>query len=142
MKAFRTAVIVVCVGALVATVAALGKALIDLDSRSTANAALDYADRHIAGGNGVVGRQALAYQARAWIPEADTYVVVVGSELGGVSELTPLYAADFLRYFLFPRRQDADARWVICYGCVRSQLKRPSEVIFDAGDGMSLQRLR
>ncbi len=120
----------------------LGQALLRLDERATRNASLDYADRQVAGGNGVVGSQALAYQARAWIPEGAEYTVVVGPALQGQTELTPLYAADYLRYFLFPRVQDADASWVLCYGCDETALRGSYERLFDAGDGMTLGRLR
>jgi hypothetical protein len=130
--------LVVCLSAAVG----LGQSLGKLDTRIKHNASLDYLDRIVAGGNGIVGSQALAFQAKAWIPEGDTYQVVFGPALQAPSELTRPYAGDFLRYLLFPRRQVAGSRWILCYGCDREAYGGRFETLYDAGDGYTLGRLR
>jgi hypothetical protein len=55
------------------------------------------------------------------MPEDATYRIVLGSRW---NNLDGTVAADFLRYFLLPRR-DTDsisAPWVFCYACDRSEL--------------------
>ncbi len=126
----------------VSCVVGLAKALDDLDARITRNESLDYLDRLVAGGNGVVGSQALAFQAKAWIPATETYAVIVGPDFKAANEYTRDYAADFLNYLLFPRRQADDARWIVCYGCDRMAYGSRFETLFDAGDGYTFGRLR
>jgi hypothetical protein len=114
----------------------------DLHERIARNESLDYLDRLVAGGNGVVGSQAIVFEARARIPENETYRVVVGADFTDPDQYTAAYAADFLRYALFPRRPSDDARWIICYGCDRTRWGDRFELLFDAGGEITLGRLR
>ena len=86
------------------------------------NAALSLADREIAGGNSILVDQIAAYEARALIPESDTFRVVLGPNLKKTTPLTAQAVSAWLSYFLMPRRQAGDATWVVCYGCDLSQL--------------------
>jgi hypothetical protein len=138
----RLGVALVSLAVCMSAAVGLGQSLGRLDTRIKHNASLDYLDRVVAGGNGVVGSQALAFQAKAWIPEGDTYQVVFGPDLQTSSELTRPYAGDFLRYLLFPRRQVAGSRWVLCYGCDREAYGGRFETLYDAGEEYTLGRLR
>jgi len=98
------------------------KALRHLDRVADANSALSYSDRKVAGGNSIVIDQQAALQAEALIPRDATFRVRVSSGIGESNALTPTFAESWFRYFLMPRRPAADARWVICYRCDRSEL--------------------
>src|SRR5262249_51017051 len=79
--------------------------------------ALSFADREIAGGNGLVVDQGAVYAARGLIPNDQTYRVVVGPDYEGGTDLTGTYVDSYYRYFLLPRRPAEDASWIVCYGC-------------------------
>jgi len=89
----------------------------EADARADSNAALSYADREFAGGNAVVADQGGLYQARGLIPPGGAYSISVGRPAAGWTDLTAPFVAWFARYFLLPRRQVADAPWIVCYGC-------------------------
>lgn len=78
---------------------------------------LDYADREIAGGNGIIIDQAAAYAARQIIPPHADYRVVVGPGLKDATSLSETFAPLYYGYFLMPRHQSPTARWIICFGC-------------------------
>jgi len=105
--------------------------------------ALSYADREIAGGNGLVGDQQAVYQARARIPRDETYRVEVGEGYRGDTDLAAAYVGDFYTYFLMPRRPAEDAPWIICYGCDLTRYGSAAEVVWrNEEEGISLVRLR
>lgn len=106
------------------------------------NSSLSYADREVAGGNGVVADQAALYEARGRIPENETYHVAVGADYEGGSELTVPYVDSFYRYFLMPRRPAEDAQWLICYGCDLERYGARSQVVWESDEGISIARLR
>jgi hypothetical protein len=98
------------------------KAVVKLDNTASNNSALSYADREIGGGNSILVDQEAAYEARALIPSMGTYRVRVGPGLRNATPLTSTYVESWFAYFLMPRRPAEDARWIICYGCDRSDL--------------------
>ena len=102
------------------------------------NAALDYLDREIGGGNSVLPAQAVAIEARGRIPADGTFRVEVGERQEGWSELATPDALDtYLRYFLLPRRPSDDAPWIICFACDRSA-HPGAEVVWEDEEGLSI----
>ena len=69
--------------------------------------------------------------------------MVVGPRLGEGNRFTSVVIAEFLDYFLLPRRQvdDVSAHWVFCYGCDIARLGKRYEPLTDAGNGVSFGRL-
>jgi hypothetical protein len=132
--------VVLCVGiAAVAALAPCPAALSELGEVAHDNAAQSYTDREIAGGNAVVPNQALMYQARARIPEDETYEVLVGEPHEGWPSFTVDHAAGYSRYFLMPRRPASGAPWVLCFNCGLEAA--PAEVVWsNAEEGVSLVR--
>jgi hypothetical protein len=118
------------------------KALRQLGNTASSNSALAYDDRELAGGNSVVVDQAAAYEARALISVGTAYRFAIGPGLRNRTDLTEKYAGDWFRYFLMPRRQRLDARWVICYGCDPTALGASYEAQWHDADGISIGRLR
>jgi hypothetical protein len=118
----RSVVIVVVAVAAILSVVYFAKGLSRLSDAASANSKLSYADRDIAGGNGVVVDQNAAYEARAIIPSTDRYRVVTGTGVRGATSLTLPFVGWWFQYFLMPRRPDPRARWVVCYGCDTSKL--------------------
>ena len=115
------------------------RAVRDLGRSAGRSAALSYADREIAGGNSILVDQQAAYQARALIPARGTFRVVTGNGLKQSTPLTLPAVSGWLTYFLMPRRQAPDARWVICYGCDQSRLGGPYHPVWQNTDaGISI----
>lgn len=114
----------------------------ELGEAATRNSALSFADREIAGGNSVVADQSAVYQARARIPEDDTYRVAVGAGFTGGSELTVPFVDSFYRYFLMPRRPADDAPWIVCYGCDLEQYGPRAKVVWKDDQGIAIVRLQ
>lgn len=115
-------------------------AMADLGREASANSALSYSDREIAGGNDVVEDQAAVYEARARIPSTATYHVAVADEFEAESPLTVPYVASYYLSFLVPRRQVEDAPWVVCYGCDLTAYGPGAEVVWTNGAGISIVR--
>jgi hypothetical protein len=131
------------VGICVAVTVVLGlvyfvKAVDRLGDDASRNAAANYDDREFGGGNSIVVDKRGLYEARALIPEDGTYRIVPGPHVEGATELTALYVDQFARYFLMPRRPAPDARWILCYGCDRSELPAGLRVVWDGGQGIML----
>jgi hypothetical protein len=97
------------------------------DARS--RAALSFDDREFAGGNALVSNAPL-YEARALIPEDETYRYVVGAGLEGEDATLAIQVGDYLRYFLMPRRRADDAPWVFCYRCEPAELGEGFEIVY------------
>jgi hypothetical protein len=106
------------------------------------NAALNYDDREFGGGNSLVVDKSALYEARALIPEDETYRVVTGPRVRGASELTEPYIDQYARYFLMPRRPAADARWLLCYGCDLTEYGDRLEILWKDDSGIALVRLQ
>jgi hypothetical protein len=105
-----------------------------------ANAALDYVDRELGGGNSVLPNQAIAIEARGRIPSDESFAVDVGEPREG---WTPLSTTDpittFMRSFLLPRREHSDAPWILCFGCDRSA-HPGAEPVWEGEEGLSILR--
>ena len=109
-----------------------------LGDTAETNASENFDDREFAGGNSLVVDKRALYEARQLIPEDGTYLVVAGPGVEGASELTEPYIDQFARAFLMPRRPATDADWILCYGCDRSSIGRPTEVVWDSGGGITI----
>lgn len=118
------------------------KALSELGARASTNSGLSYADREIAGGDSVVIDTQTPYRALALIPRNSSYRVVTGSRLESPRRLTLSFVADWFRYFLMPLRPSPDARWVICYGCDRTQVGPDYSLRWSDKNGISIGRVR
>jgi hypothetical protein len=105
------------------------------------NAALDFADREFAGGNGIVVDQNALYEARSLIPSDASYRVVTGAKQPTFSDLTIPWIAAFATSFLLPRRPSLSAPWVLCYGCDAARLPH-GEVVWKDNEGISIIKLR
>ena len=103
--------------------------------------ALSFADRDVAGGNGLVADQPAVYAARGLIPEDATYHVAVSPDYEGGNDLTVRYVDSFYRYFLMPRRPAEDAPWVVCYGCDLGEYGASAEVVWQGDEGISIVRV-
>ena len=115
-------------------------AFADANRTSRANAALDYIDRQIAGGNSVLPDQAVVIEAQGRIPPDETFLVAVGERQEGWSELaTPDAIATFMRSILLPRRESGDAPWILCFACDRSAYPG-AEPVWEDEEGLSILR--
>lgn len=138
VRARRALVALTACAMVAAAVAELPGRMSDFAARARENAALDYADLEIAGGNSLVADQEAVYQARAIIPPEATYDVSVGPGVEGATDLTP-FVADYYHYFLIPRKQVGPARWVVCYACDRSDVGAHT-VLWENDGGISILR--
>ena len=138
----RTGVALCVAAAVVLFVARLDEALGLFDFRADENASLAYLERVYADGGIVLSRDVVE-EAIARMPRDASYRVVVGRRLTEEHRFTRVVVADFLRYFLLPRRQVAGpAEWVFCYGCDQSALGDRFVVLADAGNGVLFGRIR
>jgi hypothetical protein len=137
----RLGVVLCTAVALVAGLVYFVQAVDRLGDTAHTNAAQNFDDREFAGGNAVVVANRPLYEARALIPEDETYRVVTGPDVEGATELTASFIDHYARYFLMPRRPSPDARWVICYGCDRSSLGEGFEVLLDDEAGILVGKL-
>jgi hypothetical protein len=139
--ALRQLVVGFCVvTTLVAAVIRYPETFADADRTARANAALDYLDREIGGGNSVLPDQTVAIEARGRIPRDGSFVVSVGEPQEGWSELsTPDAIETYLRFFLLPRRPRNDAAWVICFACDRGAYG-DAQVVWEDEEGLSILR--
>ena len=111
-----------------------------LDSTADTNASMNFDDREFGGGNSLVVDKRALYEARSLIPEDGRYRVVAGPGVDGATDLTEPYIDQYARYFLIPRRPDRSAEWILCYGCDRAGLDRPTDVVWDNGTGITILR--
>jgi len=135
-------------GVVLCTTVALGcslvyfvKAVDRLGDTARTNAAQNFDDREFAGGNALVVANRPLYEARALIPEDETFRVVTGPGVANATELTVSFIDHYARYFLMPRRPSPDARWVICYGCDLASLGDGFEALLEDEAGISVGRL-
>jgi hypothetical protein len=134
--------VVLVVAVTIAAVATKYPALLrDLGQEADGNSALSYADREVAGGNGLVADQTAVYAARGLIPTDETFNVVVDPSFEGGNDETVRYVASYYRYFLMPRRMTESARWVICYACDRAEYGDTAEVVWEGEEGISILRV-
>jgi hypothetical protein len=126
---------------LVALVWLYPQAFADANREARANARLDQVDRELGGGNSVLPAQAIAVEARGWIPAGETFTVAVGEPRASWSSLAiPDTLENYMRYFLLPRRTSPDARWILCFACDRSAYPDAAPVWEDAEEGLAILR--
>ena len=115
-------------------------AFADANRTARANAALDYVDRQIGGGNSVLPDPAIVIEAQGRIAPDETFLVAVGDPQEGWSELsTPDAIATFMRSVLLPRREAVDAPWILCFGCDRGAYPG-AEPVWEDEEGLSILR--
>ena len=136
----RVGVVFLVATAAIAVVVTYPRLLRELGDNASRNSALSYADRDIAGGNGLVADQVAVYAARGLIPNDETYRVDVGPNYEGGTDLTSAHVAGYYRYFLLPRRPAEDAPWIVCYGCDLSRFAR-ADIVWKDEDGISISRV-
>lgn len=108
---------------------------------ASTNSDLSYSDREIAGGNGLLVDQDVAYAARALIPEDEGFRVSVDPSFESESPLTVPYVHVYFRYFLFPRRLTDDGSWIICYGCDLPSREGRVTTVWEGDDDISIARV-
>lgn len=133
--------VVFCVGVTVGAVVVLWpEAFADANRAARANAALDYVDRQMGGGNSVLPDPAIVVEAQGRIPADETFLVAVGDPQEGWSELsTPDAIATFMRSVLLPRRESGDAPWILCFACDRGAYPG-AEPVWEDEEGLSILR--
>jgi len=79
--------------------------------------------------------------ARLWMPRDAEYGIVLGPRW---DNLDGQVAADFLKYFLLPRRETSaeSAPWVFCYGCDVAGLGVGFEILSRGRDGIVFGQMR
>lgn len=127
--------------ALVAVVLSYPELLRVVERDASRNSEISFADREIAGGNGLVVDQGAVYAARGLIPEDATYHVDVSADYQGGSDLTRDHVAGYYTYFLMPRRPADDARWIVCYGCDLSEYGPEVEVLWRSAGEISIAKV-
>ena len=126
---------------LVAVAIRLPEAFLEANRSARDNAALDWVDRQLGGGNSVLPAQDIAVQALGRIPRDGTFAVAVGTPRKDWSELAiPPTLENFMRYFLLPRRLSPDAPWILCFACDRSAFPDARPVWDDAANGLAILR--
>lgn len=113
----------------------------DLGNDASRNSALSYADRDIAGGNGVVVDQGMVYAARALIPRDEPFSISVNPEYAAGSDLTVPFVDSYYRYFLMPSRLIEGASWVICYDCDLGEYGTSARTVWQGSDGISIVKV-
>jgi hypothetical protein len=137
------------VGVVACVVAVAAAALLRMDEtmglfdfRADRNASLAYLEREY-GDRGWAPDRRVVEDARLRMPEDATYAIVLGARR---DDLIGVVAADFLRYFLLPRREvdagSGDAEWAFCYACDPTQLQGRFDQLSTGRDGFSFGRLR
>lgn len=122
------------------------------DARADRNAGWSELDRtygYRAATPRVRSHRGVVETARASMPDGAGYRVVVGAGWRPLWDVDWHGArgrdleADFLRYFLLPRREtrSPSAPWLFCFGCDRSQLDGRFRVLSESRDGFSFGRL-
>lgn len=119
----------------------LPQAFLEANRTARDNAALDWVDRQLGGGNSVLPAQGIAVEALGRIPDDDTFAVAVGERRKDWSSLAiPDTLENFMRYFLLPRRISADAPWILCFACDRSTYPGAQAVWEDPESGLAILR--
>jgi hypothetical protein len=138
--AVRAGVVVCVLVAAFAGLARLDETLGLFDWRADRNASLTYLDREYGDRGWALDRWVIE-DARLWMPEDASYGIVLGPRW---DNLDGQVAADFLKYFLLPRREESADRapWVFCYGCDVAQLDPRFEVLSRGRAGILFGRVR
>jgi len=132
--AIRAGVIVCVLAAALGGLARLDETLGPFDWRADRNASLTYLDREYGDRGWALDRRVIE-DARLWMPRDAEYGIVLGPRW---DNLDGQVAADFLKYFLLPRREvhAESASWVFCYGCDVARLGAGFEIHFRGRGGI------
>lgn len=140
--AIRAGVVVCVVAVAAAGLLRFDETLGLFDFRADHNASLTYLDREY-GDRGWAPDRRVIEDARLWMPDDARYAIALGPRW---DNLDGTVAADFLKYFLLPRREvdagSGEAEWAFCYACDRSELAGRLEVLSRGSDGIVFGRLR
>jgi len=138
--AIRAGVVLCVLAAALGGLARLDETLGLFDWRADRNASLTYLDREYGDRGWALDRRVIE-DGRLWMPRDAEYGIVLGASW---DNLDGQVAADFLKYFLLPRREvDADsAPWVFCYGCDVAGLGDGFEALSRGRDGIVFGRVR
>lgn len=136
--AIRAGVVLCTVVVAASGVTRLDETLGLFDYRADRNAGLTYLDREY-GDRGWAPDRRVIEDARLWMPRDATYRIVLGPRW---DNLDGTVAADFLRYFLLPRKDivSGSAPWVFCYDCDLSE-RDGFEVLSEGHDGIRFGRM-
>ena len=139
----RLAAIGVVAVAAIAGVLALSFALGFYDEKADHFASLDSLDRQYGEWRGVpvvIRDHEVVEKAREAMPSDATYRVVTGPDWvpSYTSSASNTVEADFLRFYLMPRRQTEDlgARWIFCLGCDPGATGSAARVVAGQPGGM------
>jgi hypothetical protein len=123
----------------VAVAVALGlvyfvRAVDRLGGDASRNAAASFDDRELGGGAALGIDPEALYVARSWIPKDGSYrFVAAPNAVGGTAE--------FVQFFLMPRRVEQDARWVFCYRCDLARVGGDVQVVWQNDAGIAVGRV-
>lgn len=138
--AIRAGVVLCVVAAAVAGIGRLDETLGLFDWRADRNASLGYLDREYGDRGWALDRRVIE-DARLWMPPDAEYAIVLGPSW---DNLDGQVAADFLKYFLLPRKEvssTGSAPWAFCYGCDVDELGS-FDVLSRGRDGILFGRAR
>ena len=135
--------VLVVAAALVCGLVEFPSAFRELQSRSSANAALPAELRPLAGARGVDISSPFMLAARDLVPEGQTFVVVTGPHIQISTPITLTALPPFMQTWLLPRRaaDEKTAQWLLCYGCDLSQWGKRLDVKYDDGTGAVIARI-
>jgi len=121
-------VLSICVAG-IAGIAKLNDALGFFDARADRNSTLGYVDRTYPSAEWIAGDPDVLEAARRQIPPDARYRVVTGSRFS--QQGYAAFAPYFSKNVLLPSRQTTSesAPWVLCYGCVLSDLDERFELL-------------
>lgn len=138
--AIRVGVVVCVIAAAGAGLGRLDETLGLFDYRADRNAGLSYLDREYGDRGWALDRRVIE-DARLWMPADASYGILLGPRW---DNLDGQVAADFLKYFLLPRRETSPdaAPWVFCYGCDLQQLDPRFEMLARGRGGILFGRVR
>jgi hypothetical protein len=146
----RVGVLVLVLAAVLIGVVGLTHSLVFFDKRADGYSSLAYLDLIYGHGYRVLGNEprslfrdrAVVEAASAVMPMNAEYRVVVGRDWqpGWTTRWSKTLEADFLRFFLLPRRQTTSARWVFCFDCDLGSTV-DFEILARGRDGLSFGRV-
>ena len=120
----RRLVVVFCVAVTLVALAWLyPQAFADANRQARANAALDYVDRELGGGNSVLPDQSIAIEARGRIPRTTgSRSPSESRRRAGANSPRRTRSTRTCSTFSFPAA-GATAPWVLCFACDRTRLR-------------------
>jgi hypothetical protein len=140
--AIRAGVLVCVVAVAAAALLRMDETLGLFDFRADRNASLTYLDREY-GDRGWAPDRRVIEDARLRMPDDARYAIVLGPRW---DNLDGTVAADFIEYFLLPRREvdpdSGEAEWAFCYACDPAELGGRFQALARGRDGISFGAVR